>query len=326
MKNYNLSYILPFLLLAISGQLFAQHQWDVRLTLNQLDCQNRQAWYTLELRSSSGGEWALADQNYRLFFDGDLMTVNSVRSLLPADAYTVAQIDQNLKFYGQGQEEYSPLDRIDDHLGFLDFSIVRKEKANPGASLKISRHSFTPVAEIAMDIDAANFNSINAEDALSMYFSREKTAGNVTRQYTVITEHDGVNHTRPTRAGHFFDLTYKAGKEAQLSRICDRVSERKLPVNHVLDRLDLDILDQGALGIFPNPARNFIRYNTPGISLNRHDVLIYDRFNRLLKSWNRQGGHGEQTLSLDGLPAGIYTLVIQNAEIQLKKQLVKVQD
>lgn len=323
MKKIRFSYILIFLL-SINGVLSAQNQWDARLVLNRLDCQNRQAWYTLELKSSSEEEWALADQNYRLFYDGDLMTVKSVNSLLPATTYSAAAIDQNLKMYGRDQEKYSPLDQIDDHLGFLDFSIVLKNKANPNGSVMMRQNRFTAVAEIFMNIDAASLNDLDPANALKMYFSRQETAGNVTRQFSTLTEHHGVNQTQATSPGKFFDLTYETGKHARLGFVCDRASTKGIPFSRVLDRKIIDNIEQGTLGVFPNPARGQISYHTQDISLDVHEVMIYDQFNRLLQRWEKPGSSTPQSISISKLPQGVYTLVLKNADTRLEKRFVKI--
>lgn len=326
MKNKLLFFFAFSCFLSGVDQLIAQSQWDARLVLNRLDCQNRRAWYTLELRSSSDQDWALADQNYHFFYDGDLMTVKSVRSLLPSDAYSAANIDQNLKIFGQGQEDYSPLNNIDDHLGFLDFSIVRKEKSNIAASLRLQKNKFTAIAEMVMDIDAVNLNSLDLKNALSLYFSRKTTAGKITKQYTVITEHEAVNYTRTTQAGKITDLTYEQGVDAQLAIVCKGVVKDDFSHYQILTREAIEGLLKGELEIYPNPANDFVRYRTPGLQIDKHTILIFDQFNRLIRSWERSAAEEENTVVIEDLPSGVYLFMIETEGVQLKKQLVKLYD
>ena len=99
------------------------------------------------------------------------MTINSVTSLLPSSFYGQANIDQDIKVTGQGQESASPLDDIDDHLGFLDFSIIQTDKSNPAAAQQLSTTQFVAVAEICVDVEASVIADISGNTCLAFYHS-----------------------------------------------------------------------------------------------------------------------------------------------------------
>ena len=187
-------------------------QWDTRLSQISLNCEAAQVCYQLDVRNTGGGEWALGDQNYRLFYDGDLMTVASVTSLLPPSIYGNADIDQNIKITGQGQETSSPLDDIDNNLGFLDFNIVQQDKTNPTAATQLVSGSYTGVATICVDVMPEVINNPGAENCLSFYHSRPSTAGSITNQYTVITENDAPESTEETVGIIYNDLTQETSE------------------------------------------------------------------------------------------------------------------
>ncbi|MFK7934186.1 MAG: hypothetical protein AB8G22_11805 [Saprospiraceae bacterium] len=195
--------------------LCAQNSWNVQLNRNFLDCDARQVCYQLEVQSNSS-DWTLGDQNYRLFFDGDLMTVTSVTSLLPSSYYSTAQIDQNVKISGQGQESASPLDDIDDNLGFLDFNIIQTDKTAPASAALLTTNTFTPVATICLDV-AESVITNSGDDCLSFYYSRPSTAGSITNQYTVISENDSPDNTSATVGDGYDDLTSADGNAACLT-------------------------------------------------------------------------------------------------------------
>ena len=201
------------------GQLQGQSSWNIQITQSSIDCPNEQVCYQLELQNAGVGSWALADQNYRLFFDGDLMTVTSVISLLPNTFYSTANIDQNIKITGQGQEAASPLDDIDDNLGFLDFSTVQTDKSNPSAAIQLSNDSWTPVAQICVEVAVADINTIGT-DCLSFYHSRPSTAGNITNQYSVISENNAPNSTTAATGVGYKDLINDAGADACFNTFC----------------------------------------------------------------------------------------------------------
>lgn len=105
--------ILSSMFLLIPQVVNSQNHWNIHLVQSSFDCFTNQACYQVELANLSGTAWTLGDQNYRFFFDGDWMTINAVTSLLPANFYGTATIDQNFTISGQGQEPLSPLDDID---------------------------------------------------------------------------------------------------------------------------------------------------------------------------------------------------------------------
>ena len=171
------------------------------------------------IQNAGATAWALGDQNYRLFYDGDLMTIASVSSLLPTTYYGAATIDQDIKVMGQGQEAASPLDDIDDHLGFLDFSIVQTNKMNPAQAQQIS-NTFVPVAEICVTVDASVINDPSGSNCLSFYHSRPSTAGTFTNQYTTISENDNSNSTAVTSGVNYDDLDLNDGTMSCIGQQC----------------------------------------------------------------------------------------------------------
>ena len=217
----SLSHLLTQLLfLLILNSTIAQNQWDIQFSQSNLNCATNQVCYQLELQNTAGTDWTLGDQNYRLFFDGDLMTVTSVTSLLPNNFYGTANIDQNIKISGQGQEAASPLDDIDNNLGFLDFSIVQTDKTNPNAATQLVWGTFTPIAEICVNVTAAAINGNAGTNCLAFYHSRPSTAGNITNQYTVISENNAAGSTTAAMGVNYDDLTSADGNQACLSLSC----------------------------------------------------------------------------------------------------------
>lgn len=208
--------IAKIVILFAVGNVFSQSQWDIQLIQSNLNCSSNEVCYRLQMKNSSGSAWTLADQNYRLFFDGDIMTVNSVTSLLPDSTYSSAVIDNNVKFAGQGQEVGSPLDDIDDNLGFLDFSIALMDKSDPSTNTQLTTSSFIPIAEICLSV-----TDVTAEDCLTFYHSRPSTAGSFTSEYTVVTENNLPNITTAAEGVGFDDLTPMDGDASCFDYVCE---------------------------------------------------------------------------------------------------------
>ena len=204
----------------LSESALVGETWNIELNQSSIDCSNGQFCYQVALQSDSGNDWTLGDQNYRFFFDGDLMTINTVISLLPSSFYSGVTIDQNITISGQGQEAFSPLDDIDDNLGFLDFSITQTDKSNPPGATQILSSSFTPVAEICLTANSTAVVDLTGTQCLHLYHSRPSTAGMITNQYTTISENDTPNNTVASLGSMYEDLTPNNLSEACVGITC----------------------------------------------------------------------------------------------------------
>jgi len=90
------------------------------LVLDEVDCTNNTACYTVQLRSSNGLPFNLAGQSYRLFYDASVGSFISSTSLLPSTNYnnlTVVQDIQNVDASAVGALPF------DSNLGFLNYFI-----------------------------------------------------------------------------------------------------------------------------------------------------------------------------------------------------------
>jgi hypothetical protein len=212
--NYLKGFVVLYFLLWFNNDLMSQNQWNIQFNQSNINCTANQVCYQLEMQNVAGGNWTIGNQNYRLFYDGDVMTINSVTSLLPDSIYSATNIDQNTK--SSGQEAASPLDDIDDNLGFLDFSITQTDQSNPSAGTQLATASFTPIAEICVQV-----TDVTANDCLTFYHSRPSTAGSFTSQYTVVSENNLPSTTTPTEGIGYDDLTPASGDASCFDHVCE---------------------------------------------------------------------------------------------------------
>lgn len=302
---------------ALMGVLFffnfasAQEQWIGKLTLNSFDCETQRVCYNIDIKGVSEEAWALGDQNYRLFYDGDNVSVNSVYSLLP-ETYSAAQTDEVMEIYGQGQEAYSPLDKIDDNLGFLDFYIISYAKQSPEQAVQINSTEFTSVAKICVDV-SDEMLEMGEENAMNLHFSQPSTAGQITNQHTLITEIDGSNHTKSTNPIGFLDITYESGADAQLGALCS-----------TSDVADFDVLQNGKLKLFPNPVltSSLLNYDATGLTAQKHDVIIYDLNYKVMETFSGLPINNKTVNIQSNLAAGVYLLKVQAEGYQEMKEFV----
>jgi hypothetical protein len=295
---------------------FAQNQWIGQLSISDFDCENQTACYILGIKGVESEAWALGDQNYRFFYDAENISIASVTSLLPEALYSSAQLDEVLELTGQNQEIYSPLDNIDDNLGFLDFNIVSYAKQFPAAAKQISNENFQPIAEICLEVSAEMMQNTGEEYAMNILFSRPLTAGQITNQFSVISEIDVPNHTKATSSVGFLDITYDVGLDEQLGQICELLNDTK----------EETILNQSRLTLFPNPYMigEVLTYQSEFLSQSAHNITIYDANAKVIKQITNLPAGNQQIKIQDQLVAGIYLFHVQSGQHQFMETLIVV--
>lgn len=310
-----MNYIKNILFLCCFGSTLsvaAQHQWMGKLSLTDLDCEQQQACYTLSIKGVEAATWALGDQNYRLFFDASQASIQSVNPLLPENYYSHPQVNEVLEIVGQGQEAFSPLDEIDSHLGFLDFSIIAYNKQSPNLVSQITLRDYTGVAEICLEVADELLEESNEENALHLYFSRPETAGQITNQFAVISAISAPNKTVTTQAVAFVDVNVELGMDAQLAEVCELLSSSST------------ILNQTHMNLYPNPylLGKSLNYET-NLSLDgEHNVLLYDVKGKLIKTYQNLPAQNRAIQLPVNLASGIYFFHLKTKKHHLTDVLV----
>ena len=295
---------------------FAQKEWIGQLSLSDFDCDNHTACYTLSIKGVETEPWALGDQNYRFFFDADHISIQSIESLLPTEFYSEIQTDEILELVGQNQEAYSPLDHIDDNLGFLDFNIIANGKQYPDLVRQVSNLTFLPIAEICLEVSEEMFTNTGADYAMNFYFSRPLTAGQITNQFSVISEIDAPNHTRATQPIGFLDIEYNSGLEAQLGAVCQLLNDTK----------EENLLENSRLEFYPNPFKlgEVLTYSSVLLTNEAHDIIIYDSKSRIVKSFEQLPAGNNQVEFDAPLSEGVYFVHLKSGQHQVIKELIVI--
>lgn len=284
-------YLFSILFVSLTLAAFGQKEWYGELELASVDCESHQACYHLNIKGVSSESWSLGDQNYRFFYDAERISILSVNSLLPTAYYSEPFLKDDFAIIGQGQEEFSPLDKIDQHLGFLNFSIVSYAKQNPAQAAQVKSGDSVAVAEICIQVTPEMMQGTTEEDAVQIYFSRPETAGQITQQYSLVSENHEENRTCETLALGFVDLDFNTSTDARLGELCMLLNSKESQ------------LAKRGLYVYPNPAvmGSILHYESSWSDAETHSVLVYDSQARLVKEYQ-------------DLPAG-------NREIQLEKEM-----
>ena len=307
-----MKYLFSFLLASASLAAFGQHKWYGDLKLASFDCENHQACYELSVQGIGSDAWALGDQNYRFLYDAERISIESVVSLLPNGPYSQVQLNEDITIAGQGQEAFSPLDAIDHHLGFLDFSIISYSKQNPAEAIQINGAAPTPVAKICIQVAPELMENIGEEYAVQLYFSRPATAGQVTNQFSVISEVHEPNRTCSTQPVGFVDLDFDTNADAKLGEVCQASAIKD------------GAMAYGRLRIYPNPspAGREVHYESY-LSLEKgHSVLVYNEQGEIVAMYDELPAGNDRIKLPDNLAEGVYFVKVKSETIETVEELV----
>lgn len=289
----------------------AQSLWVSKFDMTSIDCESNEVCYAIQLKGANPDPWLLGDQNYRLFFDAGKVSVKSITSMLPNEIYGSVVTDEILEITGQGQEDFSPLDNIDENLGFVDFNIVASKNDLENA-VKISTEGFTSVSEICFDVDPEMMEVGGVENSMNLYFSRPETAGQITQQFMIISQLDDINHTSSTTPTAFLDLTYQNSSMADLAVVCAMTTSTS------------DLVVDNDLVISPNPYANgsALTYTSSLAKRMKHNVVIFDVQNRVVASYKDLAQGNNQIELIEEIAAGLYLFEVTTTEGRQVKELV----
>src|SRR5690606_23514079 len=72
----------------------------------------------------------------------------------------------------------------------------------------------------------------------------------------------------------------------------------------------------------PNPAKDQLQISTAGVK-NKVQISLFNASGQIIKSWRDvEGGASAKTLSLQGIPAGVYSIMVWNEEIKSSQKIV----
>lgn len=147
--SFFLATALTYLML-ISG-VQANNAIDIRFSTPIIDQNTQTAYVNIQLKSADDA-LVLAGQNYRIFYNTDVLTLNEELSdtKLPQGKYTdiiFTNTVENVKAAGIGALEF------DDNMGFSNFSIDLLDQADGGVTIS-SGDEWTTVATLNFKITA----------------------------------------------------------------------------------------------------------------------------------------------------------------------------
>ncbi len=184
-------------LFIISG-VIANNGVDIRFSSPIIDQETQTAYVDVQLRSTNQ-PLILAGQNYRVFYNTDLLALDETKSdiKLPEGKYsdlTFHNTMEEIEATGIGTLEF------DDNLGFTNFSIDLIDQLSGGVTLE-NDDNWTTVATLS-------FNIKSDVDDLHLVWGREGVSHDYATAYVEMAEWIAPKKIQSLDINEYFDLEF----------------------------------------------------------------------------------------------------------------------
>ena len=255
----------------ISSYAFGIDDISLRLNPSFYDDQSQTIFVDVELRYQGKGQLNLADQNYRLYYDSDVMRLkeDQSRSDLPQDLYSKLQF---MEVYEDLNADAVNQLAFDDHLGFVNFNIDLNSTAHAGIALR-REDDWQRVAVLTFKISDRN--------ALSqIVWSQTGTTDEYATAFVEIMEWIAPNETEPVGVNEYIDAAFNIEKE--------------------LSGIDLTVS--------PNPTTDFIKMAFDRSLESDMNVMVFDAQGKMVKETMAYKGSEQLNLVVIEFAPGTYTV------------------
>ncbi len=256
---------------------YATNQIDIRFFPRALDIDNNAVYVDIEVRTTMNARVILAGQNYRIYYDSEVLKLDEGRSVsqLPEAKYNDLIFLE--KFENVRASDVGAL-AFDKNLGFANFSIELKDDINGGVVLT-KKDGWTTMATL-------KFKLIKNDKDYSVVWGRESRSKEYATAFVEVAEWIEPLKTKHLDIVEYFDL-------------------------NVSPDLYKGDPNPGSLVIGPNPASDFLRISLPKDLPETGEMLIKDIAGRLAKKIQVQQGSRVIRLDLSDLTPATYIVELQ---------------
>ena len=257
--------------------LGASEDLSLRVHPSFYDDQTQTVYVDIELQYNGSGSFRLADQNYRLYFDSQLMKLDEdySRSDLPQDLYsplTISEIYEDLD-----ADQINQLN-FDDQLGFINFNIDLIDVVHGGISFD-QDDQWHRIAILAFKVE-------DKESLSQIVWSRPEVTDEYATAFVEIMEWIAPNKT-----------------------------ETKVITDYVDASFDLSAHDHTySVDVYPNPSSDLIKITFDNEIKERLIVNIYDAAGRLVLNEQMHKGDLDIALAISQLQEGSYNIELTSTD------------
>lgn len=215
MKTY--TSLTVFLLCLCGAQLFAIQNFNIRFLLDDIDCDNKQACYLVQLSSADGQEWNLAGQNYRIFYNSAnaVYIDGSVESRLSSEMYANPQPTTALSHVNASGTGPLP---FEGDLGFLNYSIDLMTLSSGGIDLP-ANGDWVTTSSLCFTIEDALIE--DPSECLHIIWGRMGVSDDYASGFVEVAQWVSPNMTSKAIGTVYDDLDADDGDAACLTKFCD---------------------------------------------------------------------------------------------------------
>jgi hypothetical protein len=226
---------LRFILVLISYELLGQN-YDTRFQLSTINCETNQVCYNVQLKPNGSGNFNLAGQNYRIFYNSSIASYTSGQSLLPAPygEYTVVQ---NVQGANAGDMN-GPLE-FEATLGFLNYAIDLNDTQNGG--IMLPSNEWTSTSNLCFRVDDEVLKDINA--CMVLVWGRSGLTDMYATAFVEVSRWVSANNTTSSVGIRYDDLDSGDGASSCLVLQCrpNAISISDVTVNETAGNAQIDV-------------------------------------------------------------------------------------
>lgn len=275
-------------------------EYDIRFSFKDYDCNTNDFTYFVQLRSISGAPINLAGQNYRLYFNGALMTYVSGVSVLPANLYSPFTLVQN-SVNQDASATNGPL-FFEENLSFINY-FMDLDDNNVGGIILPADSTWITTSELT-------FNSTNSLTGSSIPFidivwARDSLTNDYATSFVEVAKWVGVGNVVAATPNIYGDVLQTDSTNIGFITDCDGDD---VPNDDDCAPAD-PLVFPGAICDDNNPNTFDDRYNdlcicvgTPVVLDEDYDIrLVYKDFNCIENSFC----YSVELRSTSGLPVNL---------------------
>jgi len=247
---------------------------ELRFNATQHDVQNDELHVSIEVRYTQAGQYTLAGQNYRFYYDSETMTMSeeAIDLNLSRAVYGDVQIDAHTA--GISADRVNQI-TFDDNLGFVNFSVSSNNKA--GGLTITEEDGWVSVASLKFELErgASSYDIVWGRNGMSDLYA---TA------FVEIAQQVGGSNIAVSTISSYGDLSY----EVSASRVAEGVNVQ----------------------VGPNPTSDYVRVSLEEVANTQTTISFVDMTGKQVKQSTITAGNASATIDMTDLNSAAYTVII----------------
>lgn len=269
---------------------YGTNRIDIRFSPQAIDKQSNTLFVDIDVRVDQGEYLNLAGQNYRIFYDSEVLQLltneSSVR--LPKDFYSDLQFHEHFENVEAGAVGKLGFDK---DLGFANFTVELKNDLRGGLTLSTKDEWVTVVT--------LQFKILQNNAVYKAIWGREGMSDEYATAFVEFAEWIKPKQTNSLEVDEFIDLHVSfSGKEPSLT--------------------------DGSYLLGPNPANDFLSLKLNAGMAHAADVVLKDMAGRIVKKIDVMPGSSNIRIDLDDITSSNYILEVlsDDQDIILSEKVV----